>query len=59
MPGMRVLYVSGYSENDISDQGVLDPQLEVLQKPFTQDVLIRKIREILDGTPPEKPGPSA
>jgi len=47
-PKMKTLYVSGYSENDISDQGVLDPGLVVLQKPFTQQSLERKIREILD-----------
>ena len=50
-PAMKVLYVSGYSENDISDQGVVEPGLDVLQKPFTQEVLTRKVREILDGSP--------
>jgi CheY-like chemotaxis protein len=48
-PEMKVLYVSGYSENDISDQGVIDPNLDVLQKPFTQQVLMRKVCELLDG----------
>ena len=48
-PEMKILYVSGYSENDISDQGVLDAGLLVLQKPFTQQSLGRKVREILDG----------
>jgi signal transduction histidine kinase/CheY-like chemotaxis protein len=48
-PDTRVLYISGYSENEISDQGVIDPALEVLQKPFTKAVLIRKVREMLDG----------
>ena len=47
-PGMKVLFVSGYSDSDISDQGVLDPGLLVLQKPFTQESLARKVREILD-----------
>jgi FixJ family two-component response regulator len=47
-PQMKVLYVSGYSENDISDQGVIDPDLDVLQKPFTQQSLVRKVRAILD-----------
>ena len=47
-PNMKVLYVSGYSENDISDQGVLDDGLDVLQKPFTHQSLIRKVRQMLD-----------
>ena len=47
-PSMRVLYVSGYSENDISAHGVIAPEIEVLQKPFSQQDLLRKIRDILD-----------
>ncbi|MFN2509324.1 MAG: hybrid sensor histidine kinase/response regulator, partial [Chthoniobacterales bacterium] len=47
-PEMKVLFVSGYSDSDISDQGVLDPGLVVLEKPFTQESLARKVREILD-----------
>jgi two-component system cell cycle sensor histidine kinase/response regulator CckA len=47
-PEMKVLFVSGYSDSDISDQGVLDPSLDMLQKPFSQDSLARKVREILD-----------
>ncbi len=46
-PGIRVLYVSGYSDNDIGDHGVLDPQIALLQKPFTPNVLARKIRDVL------------
>jgi signal transduction histidine kinase/ActR/RegA family two-component response regulator len=46
-PEMKVLFVSGYSENDISDQGVLDPHLDVLQKPFTHQSLLRKISSVL------------
>jgi CheY-like chemotaxis protein len=50
-PDMKILYVSGYSENDISDQGVLDSGLDVLQKPFTRQTLGQKVREILDAEP--------
>jgi signal transduction histidine kinase/ActR/RegA family two-component response regulator len=46
-PDMKVLFVSGYSENDISDQGVIEPNLDVLQKPFTQQILMRKISFML------------
>jgi CheY-like chemotaxis protein len=47
-PSLKILYVSGYSDSDISAQGVVDPGLVVLQKPFTQQSLSRKVREILD-----------
>jgi signal transduction histidine kinase len=49
-PEMKILYVSGYSDNDIGDHGILDPRFELLQKPFTPQTLARKIRDvILDG----------
>ena len=46
-PDMKVLYVSGYSDNDIGDHGTLDPRHELLQKPFTPQVLARKIRDVI------------
>jgi signal transduction histidine kinase/ActR/RegA family two-component response regulator len=46
-PDMKILYVSGYSDNDIGDQGVLDPRHQLLQKPFTPQTLARKIREVM------------
>jgi signal transduction histidine kinase len=46
-PAMKVLYVSGYSDNDIGDHGVLDPRFELLQKPFTPQTLARKIRDVI------------
>ena len=52
-PTMKVLYISGYSENDISDHGVLGAGLVILQKPFTQQILGRKVREILEAAQPE------
>jgi signal transduction histidine kinase len=49
-PDMKILFVSGYSANDIGDHGILDPRIELLQKPFTPQTLARKIRDvILDG----------
>ena len=47
-PEMKVLYVSGYSDNDIGDHGVLNPRIELLQKPFTPDVLARKVRDVIE-----------
>jgi two-component system cell cycle sensor histidine kinase/response regulator CckA len=50
-PDMRVLYVSGYSEEAIARHGQLTEGIELLSKPFTPGVLTAKIRQILDRTP--------
>lgn len=47
-PGVRVLFVSGYSDADIVEDGVLSPEVQLLQKPFTPDALSRRVRAILD-----------
>jgi len=47
-PGMKVLYMSGYTDSFITGHGVLDPGTYLLHKPFTDEVLIRKVREVLD-----------
>jgi PAS domain S-box-containing protein len=47
-PGLKVLYVSGYTDDAIVHHGVLDPDTPFLQKPFTPQQLTRKVRELLD-----------
>ena len=47
-PDIKVLYVSGYSDNDIGDHGVLDMKIELLQKPFTPQVLAWKVRDVIE-----------
>jgi CheY-like chemotaxis protein len=47
-PGIRVLYMSGYPEGEIAEQGILDPGIDYLSKPFTDLELGRKIREVLE-----------
>ncbi|MBE0567839.1 MAG: response regulator [Krumholzibacteria bacterium] len=47
-PGLRVLYVSGYTNNAIFHQGLLEPGVAYLQKPFTGPDLARRLREVLD-----------
>ncbi len=46
-PQIKVLYLSGYTEDAIVHQGVLEPGTAFLQKPFTLQVLARKVREVL------------
>jgi two-component system cell cycle sensor histidine kinase/response regulator CckA len=48
-PGMKVLYMSGYTDDVIAHHGVLDAQIEFLQKPFTVDGLVGKVTEMLTG----------
>ncbi len=47
-PELRILYMSGYTENAIVHHGVLEPDLVFLQKPFLPTTLLRRVREILD-----------
>jgi two-component system cell cycle sensor histidine kinase/response regulator CckA len=48
-PTLKVLYMSGYPQEIVSHRGVLDFGLQVLPKPFTADMLARKVRQVLDG----------
>jgi PAS domain S-box-containing protein len=49
-PDIRILYMSGYTDNAIGDDGVLEDGTAYLAKPFSPDALLRKVREILDPT---------
>jgi two-component system cell cycle sensor histidine kinase/response regulator CckA len=47
-PDVKVLYMSGYTDDVIVHHGVLEPGIALLQKPFTPAALARKVREVLD-----------
>jgi CheY-like chemotaxis protein len=50
-PGMRLLYASGYTEDAIIRHGVSSQGTAFLQKPFAPNVLLRKLRQVLEAEP--------
>jgi CheY-like chemotaxis protein len=48
-PGIKVLYMSGYTDSAVFHHGVRQGETEYLEKPFTPDILARKVRDVLDG----------
>jgi DNA-binding NarL/FixJ family response regulator len=48
-PEMKVLCMSGYTDDSIVRHGVLDARIAYLQKPITPETLTSKVREVLDG----------
>ena len=47
-PQLQVLFMSGYTDDAIVHQGVLDESANFIQKPFAPDSLAKKVREVLD-----------
>jgi DNA-binding NarL/FixJ family response regulator len=47
-PGLRVLFMSGYTDDDVIRRGLMRPGSPFIQKPFLPGVLARKVREVLD-----------
>jgi two-component system, cell cycle sensor histidine kinase and response regulator CckA len=54
---LKVLYMSGYTDSAIADQGVLEPGTYLLHKPFSEETLIQKVREVLDADAPGQLAP--
>ncbi len=46
-PGIKVIFTSGYTDDTVARQGVLDPAVTFIQKPYRPKALSRKIREVL------------
>jgi PAS domain S-box-containing protein len=51
LPSMRVLYMSGYTENAVGHDGTIDVGVTLLQKPFSLPALKECVREVLDSEP--------
>jgi two-component system cell cycle sensor histidine kinase/response regulator CckA len=47
-PAVRVMYMSGYTDEAIGQHGALEPGTHFMQKPFTAGALLRKVREVLE-----------
>lgn len=47
-PDMRVIYMSGYTSDSIIYHGVLQEGIDFIEKPFSEEALMRKVREVLD-----------
>jgi len=47
-PGIKVLFLSGYTDDAIVRHGIIDGDVPFLQKPFAKDSLLKKVREVLD-----------
>jgi CheY-like chemotaxis protein len=48
-PEMRVLFASGYTDDALVQQGVLQPGADLIQKPFSREALLQKVRAVFDG----------
>jgi two-component system, cell cycle sensor histidine kinase and response regulator CckA len=48
-PSLRILFMSGYSDEEVDRHGEISPNASFIEKPFTDRTLARKVREVLDG----------
>jgi DNA-binding NtrC family response regulator len=47
-PGARVLFISGYTDDEVISRGLGGPEMDLLQKPFSAQQLVERVRDALD-----------
>ena len=50
-PGLRVLYISGYTDDEVVQRGITSREVSFLRKPFAAEELVRRVRGVLDAAP--------
>ena len=50
-PGLRVLYISGYTDDEVVQRGITSREVSFLRKPFASEELVRRVRGVLDAAP--------
>jgi CheY-like chemotaxis protein len=50
-PDLPVVFMSGYTDDDVARRGLLDAGMSFLEKPISPEILTRKMRQVLDGAP--------
>jgi FixJ family two-component response regulator len=48
---VKILFTSGYADDAIARQGILDPKVAFIQKPYRPKALAKKIRQVLSDNP--------
>jgi hypothetical protein len=51
LPDIAVLFMSGYTQGLLGAQGVLEPGINLIEKPFNEASLLKKVREVLRARP--------
>src|SRR5262249_49155611 len=48
LPGIKTLFISGYTDEAIAYRGEVEPRIDLLQKPFSPSILVQKVRDVLN-----------